>query len=334
MAAQPRSGGSTGDASSVFKLEGEAHGLADRLPDLVMEAMRISSTVAHGIHGRRRAGPGETFWQFRQFQSMDSATLIDWRRSASSDHLFVREREWEAAHTVWLWPDLSASMKFASHLSKTTKHDRALVLTLAMAELLVRGGERIALLGLTRPSASRKAATKLAESLAQNASLPLLQESLPPPERLARFSGVVLMSDFLDPVEKIAGRMNVLASGGVSGHMIQILDPAEETLPYSGRTEFLGVEDDERWTADRAEALREDYMEAFRAHRAGLEQIAKRLGWSFTVHHTDRSAAEPLLSLIVRMGAGGGAGRGGGGGDYRMTQVAAAKPAAEGGPAR
>jgi uncharacterized protein (DUF58 family) len=331
MAAQPRSGRDAGDATRVFKLEGEAHGLADRLPDLVMEAMRISSTVAHGIHGRRRAGPGETFWQFRQFQSMDAATLIDWRRSASSDHLFVREREWEAAHTVWLWPDLSASMKFASHLSKTTKHDRALVLTMAMAELLVRGGERIALLGLTRPSASRKAATKLAEAIAQNANLPLLQESLPPPERLNRFSGVVLMSDFLDPVEKIAERMNILASGGVSGHMIQVLDPAEETLPYSGRTEFLGVEDSERWTADRAEALRADYIEAFLAHRAGLEQIAQRLGWSFTVHHTDRSAAEPLLSLIMRMGAGGG--------DYRMTSAAGAnaggaKTGAAGGAAR
>ncbi len=324
MAAQPPSGRDAVGGARVFQLEGEAHGLADRLPDLLMEAMRISSTVAHGIHGRRRAGPGETFWQFRQFQSMDSATLIDWRRSASSDTLFVREREWEAAHTVWLWPDMSASMQFASHLSKTTKHDRALVLTLAMAELLVRGGERIALLGLTRPSASRKAATKLAEAIATNANLPQLKESLPPAERLARFSGVVLMSDFLDPVDQIAERMNEIASGGVSGHMIQILDPAEETLPYSGRTEFLGVEGSERWTADRAEALRADYREALLEHRTGLEQIAKRLGWSFTVHHTDRPASEPLLSLIMRMGNSGG--------DYRMAPSAAARATATNAP--
>lgn len=319
MASRPTStGADPARAARVFQLEGEAHGLADRLPELLMEAMRISSTVAHGIHGRRRAGPGETFWQFRQFQSMDAATLIDWRRSASSDHLFVREREWEAAHTVWLWPDLSPSMQFASHLSKVTKHDRALVLTLAMAELLVRGGERIALLGLTRPSASRKAATKLAESIAANATLPLLQASLPPPERLARFSGVVLLSDFLDPVDTIAERLSILAAGGVSGHMIQVLDPAEESLPYSGRTEFIGVEDQERWTADRAEALRTDYRAALLAHRAGLEETARRLGWSFMVHHTDRPAAEPILSLIMRMGNAGG--------DYRHG-APAARPA-------
>ncbi len=309
------SGSAQGDPDTrVFELEGEAHGLADRLPELLMEAMRITSTVAHGIHGRRRAGPGETFWQFRQFQTMDAATLIDWRRSGSSDHLYVREREWEAAHTVWLWPDMSPSMQFASHLSKVTKRDRALILMLALSELLVRGGERIALLGLTRPSASRKATTKIAESIAANASLPILKASLPPPERLSRYSGVVLLSDFLDPPEIISERLSILAAGGVVGHMIQVLDPAEETLPYSGRTEFIGLEGQDRWTADRAEALRSEYREALLAHRTRLEETARRLGWSFMVHHTDRPASEPILSLIMRMSNAGG--------DYRLAPSA------------
>ena len=298
--------------ASVFALEGEAHGLADRLPDLLIEAMRISMTVAHGIHGRRRSGPGETFWQFRQFQSLDAATLIDWRRSASSDHLFVREREWEAAHTMWLWPDLSPSMAFKSHLSNVTKRDRALVLTLALGEMLVRGGERIALIGLTRPSASRRAASKLAEAIATNASAPQLAESLPPPERLSRFSGVILFGDFLDPVEAIAARFAELAGNGVSGHVVQILDPAEETLPYAGRTEFIGLEGSDRWTADRAETLRTDYRAALLAHRAQLEAATQKLGWSFVVHHTDRPAAEALLTLMMRLG-------GGGAKDYRLA---------------
>ena len=308
----------------MFSLEGEAHGLADRLPDLLIESMRISMTVAHGLHGRRRAGPGETFWQFRQFQSMDAATLIDWRRSASSDHLFVREREWEAAHTMWLWPDLSPSMGFRSHLSKVTKRDRALVLTLALSELLVRGGERIAMIGLTRPSASRKATTKLAETIAANIDQPQLKESLPPAERLSRFSGAILFSDFLDPPDTITERLNILAGNGVSGHLIQVLDPAEETLPYAGRTEFIGVEGNERWIADRAEALRTDYAAALSEHRAKLQVSAQRLGWTFTVHHTDRPAAEPLLSLMMRLGAGGGQ-------DYRWSGTVGAQ--ADGGGA-
>src|SRR5450631_1142955 len=112
-----------GQGPGVLALEREAHGLADRLPDIVVEAKRIAQTVAHGIHGRRRAGPGETFWQFRQFGASDAVRQIDWRRSASSDHLFVREREWEAAHTFWLWPDLSLSMDFRSHLASSTKRE-------------------------------------------------------------------------------------------------------------------------------------------------------------------------------------------------------------------
>jgi uncharacterized protein (DUF58 family) len=287
----------------VLTLEAEAHGLADRLPELLIEAMRIAVTVAHGIHGRRRAGPGETFWQFRQFQSSDAATLIDWRRSASSDHLFVREREWEAAHTIWLWPDLSPSMRFRSHLSQATKRERALVLTLALAELLVRGGERIALLGLTRPSASRNATSKLAEAITSNIGAPVLEASLPPSERLSRFSGIVLFSDFLEPVDSIGERLKSLASSGVSGHLVQVLDPAEETLPYAGRTEFIGLEGDARWVADRAESLRGAYSAALGLHRAGLEEIARRLGWSFLLHHTDRPAAEALLTMIMRLGS-------------------------------
>jgi uncharacterized protein (DUF58 family) len=298
----------------LLGLEREAHEVADRLPELLLDAQRIAATVAHGIHGRRRAGPGETFWQFRQFQSSDAAQLIDWRRSAGSDHLFVREREWEAAHTVWLWPDLSASMDFKSHIAGVTvsKRDRALVLTLAMAELLVRGGERVALMGLTPPTASRKATSRMAEIIAAHAGSALLAASLPPKTRLSRFSGALLFSDFLDPIADIRGRIDEIAAAGVGGHLVQVLDPAEETLPYEGRTEFLGLEGDERWIADRSESLRPEYQRRLAAHRAELIEMTQRIGWSFMVHHTDRPASEPLLALLMRL-------HGAAGGGYRWS---------------
>lgn len=286
---------------AVFALERDAHQVADRLPDLLVEADRIAQTVAHGIHGRRRAGPGETFWQFRQYQGQDSAQLIDWRRSASSDHLYVREREWEAAHTVWLWPDLSASMSFSSHLSGVTKRDRALVLMLATAELLVRSGERVGLLGVTPPSASRRVTTRLAEAIASHTALEQLSSGQPSRARLSRFTGVVLFSDFLDPIPILRESIEALAASGASGHLVQVLDPAEETLPYEGRTEFLGVEGGESWVADRAESLRTRYQARLKAHREEIAAIATRLGWSFLVHHTDAPPTEPLLSLIMRL---------------------------------
>lgn len=288
-------------AEALMVLEREAHGVADRLPDLLIEAKRIASTVAHGIHGRRRAGPGETFWQFRQLQSTDSSQLIDWRRSASTDHLYVREREWEAAHTLWLWPNLSPSMNFRSHLSTTTKRDRAIVMMLAASELLVRSGERVGLLGVTLPISSRNATTRIAEAISTPQHTDLLSSSQPPNARLSRFQSVILFSDFLDPIESTREHVERLAASGVSGHLVQIFDPAEETLPYEGRTEFLLPGSDTRWLADRVEALRPRYQQKLQEHRNQLADLATRLGWSFLVHHTDRPASEPLLMLTMRL---------------------------------
>ncbi len=291
---------------SIFKAEGEALSLADRLPDLLVEAMRVTNTIVHGIHGRRRSGPGETFWQFRQYEQTDDATLIDWRRSASSDHYYVREREWEAAHTFWLWANLSPSMAFRSHLSDASKRDRALVLLLAACELLVRSGERVAYLGLTRPTASRRATTRLAETVSLNAANPALATTQPPAVGIARHSAVVLFSDFLDPPEATMAHMDAVADSGATGHLILISDPAEETLPYDGRTEFLSPTGNDIWLADRVEAIRGDYQSRLAAHRDEIAHHAARLGWSFLIHHTDRPAAEPLLSLTMRLQESGG----------------------------
>ena len=323
MALSPRTSLSAADGSSRAALlnhEAEGHELADRVPELSLEAQRIAATVAHGLHGRRRSGPGENFWQFRQLQTGDPSHLIDWRRSASSDHLYIREREWETAHTVWFWPDLSPSMAFKSHLAKVTKRERALVLTFALGEMLIRSGERIALMGVTQPSQFRKTTTKIAEILSARLKDQTLAASAPPDERIGRFASTIWLSDFLDPIEQIAPRMRSLAASGTVGYLIQVLDPAEETLPYSGRTEFVGVEGQERWIADRAESLREAYRARLLAHRDELASLCRSLGWSFAVHHTDRPATEPVLTLALRLA----------GQDVVATRVA---PAADGAPA-
>jgi uncharacterized protein (DUF58 family) len=276
--------------------EAEAHGLAARMPALLIEAQRVAHTVTHGSHGRRRAGPGETFWQFRHYDQNDSLSGVDWRRSASSDHLFVREREWEAAHTVWLWVDLSPSMRFRSSLSKTSKESRAVVLALALTELLARGGERVGLLG-GRPFRGRNAGRRVAEVLMRETA----DASLPPAAKLSRFSECLLFSDFLEPVAETTERLQEIAAQGVRGHLVEVLDPAEETLPYAGRTEFAASEGRDRVIAGRAENLRERYQERIKQHRKDLAETTRRLGWSFLVHHTDHPAEEVVLAIHNRL---------------------------------
>ncbi len=295
------SGQKSPSSGSGHDLEMSAHALAKRLPALLVEASRVAQTVAHGIHGRRRSGPGETFWQFRQYGANDAAPMIDWRRSASSDHLFIREREWEAAHTVRLWPDLSKSMVFRSDLATETKRDRALILAFAVGELLIDGGERVGLLGGDAPSAGRKTISKIALAIARSQQEKREFASLPPRATLSRFSECILFSDFLDPPELLAPALEHIAGQGVRGHLIQVLDPAEETLPYNGRIEFSGVESAERMLAPRAEDLRKAYVERLGRHKEAIIGIARRLEWSYLLHHTDRPAGEALLALHTHL---------------------------------
>src|SRR6202030_1153295 len=140
------------ETTAVRRATGAGRTLASNMPRLILEARRIATTIIHGLHGRRRAGSGENFWQYRRFVSGEPAQRGDWRRSGRDDHLYVREHEWEDAHTVWIWPDRSHSMTFASPLAKEAKLDRALVIAFALAEVLVEGGERIGVPGLTRPT--------------------------------------------------------------------------------------------------------------------------------------------------------------------------------------
>jgi uncharacterized protein (DUF58 family) len=261
--------------------------------------------VIAGWHGRRKRGIGENFWQFRPYVEGEAIARIDWRRSARDDHIYVRDREWEAAHTVWLWADPSPSMLYKSAAATVSKESRALVLALAMAELLSRGGERIGWPGLTDPFTARNGAERIAAHLAHAGILP----ARPDLSAVRRFSDVVLISDFLDPVEETFEWLDGLARRGVRAHLVEIADPAEESFPYAGRTEFTDPETGEKLTAGRAETLGDDYRRLYAARRSELAGWCQRLGWSFTTNHTDRLASDALARLHLAMsddGLGGG----------------------------
>jgi len=288
------------EAGAVRQASAGAHGLAAAMPRLVLEARRVASTVIHGLHGRRRAGSGENFWQYRRFVSGEPAQNVDWRRSARDDHLYVREREWEASHTIWIWPDRSPSMAFTSVLAKDSKLDRALVVAFALAEVLVQGGERVGVPGLLRPTASRNVIEKMAEAILHDAGQ---RASLPPSFAPSPLAEIVVLSDLWSPIAEVEAAIAQLSATGANGHVVQIVDPAEESFPYSGRVEFIEPEGAGSVTAGRAEIWRNDYQGLIRRHRDAIRAATDLRSWSFAVHRTDRPATELLLALHARMGA-------------------------------
>jgi len=289
----------TREILAIRRADGESRTLAASLPRLVLEARRIAANVIHGLHGRRRAGSGESFWQYRRFVSGEPSQNVDWRRSARDDHLYVREREWEASHTVWIWPDRSRSMNFASALSTESKLDRALVISFALAEVLVQGGERVGVPGLTRPTASRNVIEKMAEAILHD---PTERASLPPSFVPSPLSEVVMLSDLWAPIGEVRNTIAQLSATGAHGHVVQIVDPAEESFPYSGRIEFIEPEGAGSVTAGRAETGRNDYQGIVARHRAAIRAETDLRGWTFAIHRTDRPASELLLVLHSRMG--------------------------------
>lgn len=313
-------------------LQQRAESIAATMPPLLTAAERVAATVAQGVHGRRRVGQGDAFWQFRTFQPGDTSRAIDWRRSARSDTLFVRETEWEAAQSVWLWRDGSGSMAYRSRPDLPEKGDRAALLLLALASLLTRAGEHVALAESDMiPGTGRAVLERLAQRLqgpspadsslhkdqdaggetdadrageeaeeSENQRDPS-QGALPEFGTMPRHAALVWISDFLGEPEAIAERMTLLAARGIHGHLVQLLDPAEESLPFEGRIRFEGLEGEGALLVPQVGSLREAYQRRLLALRAALRDEAQRLGWTFTLHHTDQPAEAALLGLYAAL---------------------------------
>ena len=275
----------------------EAKETAAGLPDMLVEARRVAATVLAGWHGRRTAGRGETFWQFRPFVTGEPAAAIDWRRSARDDHLYVREKEWEAAHTLWLWLDQSSSMDFRSRLSEVSKRRRATLLLLALTDMLASAGERVGLMGSGEPVLARNAAERIASTLATTAE----GGGKPSISGLRRFTDLILIGDFLDPIDETNQMLDAVTRSGARAHIIQVVDPIEEMFPYSGRTEFRDPETGTTHIVSRAEQYRTEYQRELAALRGSLGDRCRRTDWTFIIHRTDRPPTEPLLAIHARL---------------------------------
>ena len=283
-----------------------AEALGARLPPLLVAAERVAATVAQGVHGRRRVGQGDSFWQFRHFVAGDPIARIDWRQSAKSgrpvpDGWFIRETEWEAAQTICVWRDASASMHWRSRGASVEKHERAGLLLLALASLLLRGGERVTMIAPdARPISGRAGLDRLAEALMGSAQD---DAGLPPRVPLPRHARVVLFGDFLSPLDEIQAVVGRLSATPVSGYLMQVLDPAEADLPYSGRIRFRGLEREGDTLIPRVEGVRDEYGRRMKAQQEGLAAICAAAGFGFAMHRTDHSPEAALLGLYTALTA-------------------------------
>lgn len=272
-------------------LRNRAEVLGQALPPLLAEAEFLAHNVMLGEHGRRRAGQGDEFWQYRAAHPGDSARSIDWRRSALSDLHFVREREWQAAQSVTLWVDASRSMAFSGAKSRAPKADRARLIALAMAVLLLRAGERVGLAGQP-PRPGRAQVVALAERLAADSRA---DYGSPEVAGMVSHGRAMFLSDFLGPLDDLETALAAASDRGVRGVLMQVLDPAEEEFPFNGRTIFDSMGGSLTHETHSAGDLRSRYLDRLAERKDRLQGLARAVGWHFSSHHTGDSAQAGLL---------------------------------------
>lgn len=280
-------------------LRSGAEALAAPLPPLLAEAEHLATTVLVGEHGRRRAGLGDTFWQFRPAQYHDERRFIDWRRSARSDTEFVQDKEWQIAQSVQVWVDQSASMSFTSLKDGSSKADRARVLTLALSLLLLRGGERVGLTGdLLPPRRGEAQAMQMAQLLSEDHADDF---GTPVADGMLHHSRALFVSDFLGDIGAVEAALAQAADRDIRGALLQVLDPAEEAFPFDGRTIFESMTGTMRHETLKARDLRDRYLERLAERKDRLATLARAAGWQFHTHHTGDSASAALLWLYAAM---------------------------------
>lgn len=277
-------------------LRERAEALSAGLPPLLAAAEQLAATVLLGAHGRRRAGMGEEFWQYRPVQAGDEARVIDWRRSGRSDQHFVRMREWQSAQSLTLWIDDGQSMAFSSSEERPLKRQRAERIGLALAVLLIRGGERVGLANADAPPRSgQQQLLRLADAmLAQRSGT---EHGAPDGRALPAHSSAVFLSDFLGDPAPVEAAVEEATARGVRGALLQVLDPQEEDFPFHGRTIFESVSGTTRHETRKASDLRRRYLDRLAERKDRLTAIARAAGWQYHCHHTGTPAQGALLWL-------------------------------------
>tara|TARA_R100000322_G_scaffold21648_3_gene14264 strand:+ start:17982 stop:18848 length:867 start_codon:yes stop_codon:yes gene_type:complete len=283
----------------TLPLRPRAEALAAPLPPLLADASKLARGVMLGEHGRKRPGMGDAFWQYRTAQPGDPARSIDWRRSARSDVHFVAEKEWQAAQSVVFWVDRGQSMQFTSDKNTPTKSDRAALLSLATAVLLVQAGERVGLTDMgMRPMRGEVQLGRVAERLMDRAEA---DYAVPDLSILPRHSRAVFVSDFMADPAPIEAALATAADRGVTGVLLQILDPSEEAFPFDGRTVFHSVGNSLEFETRKAGELRDRYLDRLARRKERLGAMADLTGWRFHTHHTNDSPSSALLWIYAAL---------------------------------
>lgn len=277
---------------AFLNLRPRAEQTAQNIPDLKRLAVQTAFHILHGQNPQRRSGSGDTFWQFREYSTGDMPRDIDWRQSAKTERIYIRQKEQHTAQSCLFWLKQNADMAFQSEGVPYSKKDNGAVLALSLALLHSRMGEMIGFAGRQRPGHSEKTLGELEQLLMQEK-----QDALPASLEIPKHSAFYAISDFLEPPEEIESAFAPLAARTRSGWFIHVLDPAELELPYQGRIIFEDTNGANRHLVNNAVDIRADYQQRVDDHVKTVQALCTKWGWHYILHVSGRPFEDTALKI-------------------------------------
>lgn len=275
--------------------------------DLELRARVVVEGLWSGLHRSPFAGFSVEFTEYRQYVAGDDLRYLDWRVLARTDREYVRKFEDETNLRCHLLVDHSRSMTFGSRGVTKADYARTLVASLAYFLLQQRDMVGVALFGSElmdhlparwRPGHLRRLLGVLEREHPLGETR--LDRALESAARLWRKRGVVvLVSDFLGPLEPWRQPLATLVAAGHDVRAIQVLDPAEITLEFGRAAEWHDLESDRRIFLDPMQA-RESYRQRFASHAAAVRAAFDAVGVPFQVATSERPIDLVLLEWLRR----------------------------------
>ena len=278
----------------------QAERIAARIPNINLRANKIAESIWTGLHSRKKVGPGESFWQFRKYEHGDPAQLIDWRRTAKTNEIFIQERELETVQNIVLWRDTSDSMNFTSDKNIDKKIERANLIIITLSIILAKSGENISLNGHKQKPLRGKSATDfISEEILKNVKNSY--KEIPDISEIKNNSHVVFIGDFLLPISKLEESFKMLSNKNIHANFVHILDPSEHTLPYKGRVNFNSLEDDTSILIGNVESVKKDFISNIESHYKNLKDLILSYSWQYLSHTTSNLPEEAIRSIYFSL---------------------------------
>jgi len=256
---------------------------------LELRAQAVVEGFWNGMHRSPYHGFSVEFTEYRQYTSGDDPRYVDWRVFARTDRYYIKKYEDETNLRVHLLADQSRSMDYGSR--GYSKGVYAATLAATLAYFLHLQGDAVGLMTFDEqvreylPARHRTGHLRQLMLALERPATGRSTDLLAPIERitgLIRKRGmVILISDFLAPLDRLERSLIALTAAGHEMSVFQVLDPAELKLDLDKPALFEDVESARTLYIDPALA-RAGYLRKFEAHCESLRKICRKLGVS---HH-------------------------------------------------